>query len=472
LGPLISTGLLVLSLAPMFFALRREGKGYARPLTFLLVATVIYYVIPMVIQLVRGAAAESTVPILLVSLGNVILAIAYAVGVSPRNITSTLNRLARLDRIRVVARRIPKVSSRRLLVAYVVVGALSTFAFFVSVGGIGQFFCALGQSQLTTAGRLYLIWGMLLPKSALLALVPRTPRNEIATLILIGLAILGIALVLLTGVRLFLLMTMVEIALVFHIWKRPLRPLEILLGLTLLLGIAIAYGEYRIETDRSACAGVSLPPIPFPAQPSAVASAAPSLPMVVVPSPSAGPPVAVAQPGFGERLISKLTNYQYLEDRYTKNFVDALDVFVRVYRLVPAQVEHLRGATYVRILVQPIPRFLRPETPSLPPVLAAEFTGVGTGTVFQLWTEAYLNFGVLGVAFVAAIAGWLLGRLTRHVDQVAELDTRAVYMALLVTAMLLLYRGSFVGALTLALMDALPVLAFLLLLKEPSPARQ
>jgi hypothetical protein len=149
-----------------------------------------------------------------------------------------------------------------------------------------------------------------------------------------------------------------------------------------------------------------------------------------------------------------------LRDRYTKNFVDALDVFRRLYAIVPSQVDYLGGSSFARVLLQPIPRAFRPAVPPPPEGLTAEFTGPGGGNVFQLWAEAYLNFGPLGVMVVALIAGSLIAAATRSVDNLSDSSKRSVYMALLVTSMLLLFRGSFIGATSLALMDLIPVFTF------------
>lgn len=92
--------------------------------------------------------------------------------------------------------------------------------------------------------------------------------------------------------------------------------------------------------------------------------------------------------------------------------------------------------------------------------------------MFQLWAEAYLNFGSIGVGVIAMLAGFALAAATRRVDAVRETSRRAVLIALLVTSMLLLYRGSFIGATSVALMDLIPVLIFFAVTRSAHGDRQ
>ncbi|MDQ2912369.1 MAG: hypothetical protein M3T56_03845 [Chloroflexota bacterium] len=450
---------LILSLVPICAVIWSERKGLARPLTFLVAMTVIYYVVPMALAFTDGTASLSVVPVVLVATANLLFLAAHQSLPAIDHRTHAL----RLSVERTLARLhlgLPGTPATPLLALCLVIGLFSAAAFFSAVGGLG-YLCHLNLTGAVTAGKTYLLWGMLLPKSAALALSPSRKQLGVTAPLFVVYAAIALLLVVLTGSRIFLLIGMIQAALIFHFAFRRLRTIEIVGFLVLLLGVAVLYGEYRIESSTSACAGISVPPtaIDLPGfQPAGSTSTAPT---GLAPGES-----------FTDRLRAKLTNPQYLRDRYTANFVDSLYVFRRLYAVVPSETDYLHGASFARLLLQPIPRSLRPELPPLPTALTAEFTSPEGGNVFQLWAEAYLNFGSIGVGVIAMLAGFALAAATRRVDAVRETSRRAVLIALLVTSMLLLYRGSFIGATSVALMDLIPVLIFFAVTRSAHGDRQ
>lgn len=442
---------LVLSLLPAYAIVRGERRGLARPLTFFVAMTAIYFVVPMALAFTDGTAASSIAPILLVATANLCFVFAY---------WALPLILRRPQRVRIISAAIAAVQSRlpalpttAVMLCYLAIAVIAGLKFYSGAGGL-DYLCHLDLTGATTAGLTYFLWGMLLPKTAALAASPSGTRLRVSRGFVVAYAILALSLVVLTGARILLLVAMIQAALVFHLGVRRLRPIEIGAFLAVLLAVAVLYGEYRIESGTAACAGVSLPPITV-VLPGVEPATSPS-----ETKPAALPSSPPPSTGFEERFTAKLTNPQYLRDRYTKNFVDALDVFRRMYAIVPSQADYLGGSSFARLLLQPIPRAFRPAVPPPPEAITAAFTSPGGGNVFQLWAEAYLNFGPLGVMLVALSAGLVVAAATRSVDKLLDDSKRSVYMALLITSMLLLYRGSFIGATSFALMDLIPVWAF------------
>lgn len=442
---------LVLSLLPAYAVVRRERRGLARPLTFFVAMTAIYFVVPMLLAFTDGTAYSSVPPVLLVAAANLCFVLAYqAHSLIPRRAQRPQTTDAAA--VKNVALRLPRLPASALMFAYLAIGVLAGLLFYGVVGGL-DYLCHLDLTGATTAGTTYFLWGMLLPKTAALASSANRKRFGLPFALVIAYVMLALFLVVLTGTRIFLLVAMIQAALVFHLAVRRLRPIVIGAFLAALLAVAVLYGEYRIESGTTACAGVSLPPVtivlPGVEPPGATTETTP-----------AAPPTSPTGPGFVERVTAKMTNPQYLRDRYTKNFVDSLDVFRRMYAIVPAHADYLGGSSFARLLLQPIPRAFRPAVPPPPQAITAAFTSPGGGNVFQLWAEAYLNFGPLGIMFVALGAGLAVAAATRSVDGHSDNLERSVYMALLITSMLLLYRGSFIGATSFALMDLIPVWVF------------
>jgi hypothetical protein len=459
---------LVLSLWPAYAVVQRERKGLARPLTFFVAVTAVYFVVPMALAFTDGTASSSIAPVLLVAIANLCFVLAYVgLPVLRRIRRPPTSSPAIATR---VAPRLAKFPALALMLAYVSVAAVAGLLFFGVVGGL-NYLCHLDRTGATTAGTTYFLWGMLLPKAAALAASPNRARFGVPFGFIVLYAILALFLVVLTGTRIFLLVAMIQAALIFHLAVRRLRPIEIGAFLAALLAVAVLYGEYRIESGTAACAGVSLPPVTIVLPGPEPGAESPGATNETTSPPAAAVPTAPPGPGFLERVTAKLANPQYLRDRYTKNFADALDVFRRMHAIVPSQADYLGGSSFARLLIQPIPRAFRPAVPPPPAAITAAFTSPGGGNVFQLWAEAYLNFGPLGVMFVALGAGLAVAAATRSVDNLTDNTKRSVYMAVLITSMLLLYRGSFIGATSFALMDVIPVLTFFTLARARKQTR-
>lgn len=97
-----------------------------------------------------------------------------------------------------------------------------------------------------------------------------------------------------------------------------------------------------------------------------------------------------------------------------------------IQRKVPQQLDYQYGYVYYVQIVNPIPRFLWPDKPTLDTGLLmadmygeVDATGEATLTVSPgLIGEMYLNFGWFGVVGLSAFGGWLV----RGWDQIVELN--------------------------------------------------
>ncbi|ULE33957.1 hypothetical protein [Mycobacterium sp. IDR2000157661] len=120
---------------------------------------------------------------------------------------------------------------------------------------------------------------------------------------------------------------------------------------------------------------------------------------------------------------------------------------------VPEVVDYMNGRTYLQGLAAPVPRSLWPDKPNvrLGPEYGATIFGLGTDRITGrppgLLGEAYLNFGLPGLALAAALVGWLFAWVRQRTLRLAEISIAggvATAYVMLHTA-LSLSSGDFVG---------------------------
>ncbi|MBA4137486.1 MAG: hypothetical protein C0518_09245 [Opitutus sp.] len=106
---------------------------------------------------------------------------------------------------------------------------------------------------------------------------------------------------------------------------------------------------------------------------------------------------------------------------------------------MPDRTPFLHGETYSILLPQIAPRFLWPNKPS--PHLSVKILSVQLGVLsmeeaestsvgFGMLTEAYANFGMLNVALLGAIFGWLFRRLALVTEHSATLSPAGLFRIL------------------------------------------
>jgi oligosaccharide repeat unit polymerase len=301
---------------------------------------------------------------------------------------------------------------------------LSLFLFFQRTGGFIYYLRNLDKAGVLTAGNLYFVWGILLFKLGFLVwFAYRSRAGELAWHSAAPYALTALAITALTGARLLLVVTVVEIVIIVHYGIRRISLGRSALIILLIVLIVIGgYGEYRIyaSTDRT---------LSFPRY----------LQHVTVDYPS-----EVFAHFFGNFFDSVYTLSQAVEQTSADDL--------------------LLGRSYAQIVLQPLPRSMRIPlfhwlTGEGPSSFAEQrqIEGFGYGRVLSIVGELYINFHIPGV-----LTGmFLLGAFAKAVyclliDRSDNVSVILLY-ALTLSAMLSELRGPFIGATTFFLTDLIPV---------------
>jgi hypothetical protein len=128
---------------------------------------------------------------------------------------------------------------------------------------------------------------------------------------------------------------------------------------------------------------------------------------------------------------------------------DFLHTFQLVHSMTPTYVPYYGGSSYEYFVYTWIPRFVWPDKPAAQDaavryeldyglVAPSQLSGVSIG--IGLITEAYANFGVLGIMIILALQGALVGALANVFNRQESDGGRAIF--LLVTVLLLNGIGS------------------------------
>tara|TARA_Y100000114_G_scaffold37186_2_gene32784 strand:- start:6983 stop:8026 length:1044 start_codon:yes stop_codon:yes gene_type:complete len=153
------------------------------------------------------------------------------------------------------------------------------------------------------------------------------------------------------------------------------------------------------------------------------------------------------------------------------NFVGGLDMAMidafslQVGAQASGQIPLHYGSTYVAALSAPIPRSLWPEKPVSVDNILNEAIFPSThqlhiGFSFGIYSEPYLNFGIIGVILVMAVFGAVLGRVS--IALLTTTSTTVVFLVAMLTGfMFALVRGSISYDLQRFLILVLPVLTAL-----------
>jgi oligosaccharide repeat unit polymerase len=139
--------------------------------------------------------------------------------------------------------------------------------------------------------------------------------------------------------------------------------------------------------------------------------------------------------------------------------IDAFEVQVRAQD--SGALPLLFGQSYLSALTAVVPRQLWPEKPEvvdayLNSVLFPQTHELGIGFAFGVYSEPYLNFGLLGVVVIGLIFGLILGFATRWVTESATM-LPAFWLVMLTSFIFPLMRGSLTFDAQRLLIPALPV---------------
>jgi hypothetical protein len=147
--------------------------------------------------------------------------------------------------------------------------------------------------------------------------------------------------------------------------------------------------------------------------------------------------------------------------------VDFLDMAACVMTLSDQYGERFWGKPWLMIFEAPIPRQLWPEKPALNEYLytlqTAERPMAKMGMTPLIFGDAYLNFGVIGVALWPLIVGYFLGRLYHKAMLSGHFTAHRLLYLVLLAISLQLFRDCLTQAILFPTTDYLPLITLALL---------
>lgn len=307
---------------------------------------------------------------------------------------------------------VPPLSLRRkLLLAAVPAGAF--VAFLASVGGPAFYFRNLDSTGALTAGKTYLIWGVLAGKYLVLARIGlRWQAGEGATRAQKALLVLSLLAVGAVGARLLVMIAVLQAGFLWLVLRPPsaLAWKRLLPAALVLLVVFVGLGELR--RWQSLNTGTS-----FPAY--------------------------LAETGI-ERFPATFVN----------QYADAIRLGMIVRSVVPEQAGYEYGKDLVRVVLQPIPGGIRPELSRAPALQAAFFGYADTGNALPLPVVGLIQLGLAGIVVLCGLLGLMSSLIDRLLHPRLRLD---VLLALVgaATGTVILFRGSLPNAVAFTLMDVI-----------------
>ncbi len=316
---------------------------------------------------------------------------------------------------------------RRWIAAWALAG-LSALAFLFAAGGPAEYLSNLDKTGGSTRGLTYLIWGLLVGKFASLALLAsrwsqRRPPGWPAYAALVS----SLVLVGLVGSRLLLVVALVQVLLLAFELLGPGRSFRVgaMISLALLPVVAIGLGELRRwqGTDRSVPFGTYL-----------VDSGLPGLPRT-----------------------------------YVNQYADGIRLAAIAREVVPDAAPYEYGEDLVRVVLQPLPRQIRPVLERSAPVEAV-FSSGGGGNALPVPVVGYLQGGLVGLLLLPALLGAAVRFIDLRLSSSRRLHDRLALIGA-ATGAVIVFRGSLPQGMALAGIDVVGIyVAARLLLREETPA--
>lgn len=354
------------------------------------------------------------------------------------------------------------------------------------VGGVCYYLTHLGQTNVLLVGNIYFVWGLILFKlSSLLILayyLSTKPKSWAWKALLIVYLILSLLIVTALGARLLLVVYIVELLVLYHYLWKPIGLKFLLITAAFIIVFVVGiFGEYRTFTwaaPQVCTTDTSALPIPeelkqgLKSQDEALGLKS----IIKQATGSAEVGYSLTEDSYGSAFISQLggtaSNWQLVMERYINNYFDSVLTTMVVIDNTPQTLTYQYGRSYLALLVQPLPRIVRPSI-LLPSSDSPEILTGGTGyaRIPSLIGEAYLNFSVFGVFLIPLVLG-IFSRFAyeifmRHRKSVGIVLVYAIFIGGLTMGI----RGYFVGAGSFFLMDLVPVLVALLILKKSAKVK-
>jgi len=307
--------------------------------------------------------------------------------------------------------------SRRALAGFALLGLLCLGVLMAKNGGPVAYISNQYNSGSVNSGLLYFIWGVLFLRYAPLAAVATRWANGLkAGWLLLAYLMLGSVVVAVMGARAFLASAAVDVVLVAHLIRRPLRLRWIALpAVVVTLVVVFGLGAIKNYTAYNA-----------------------------------------AHRGHKLGLATYLTGVapsQAFND-YVYNYADGVNVIALTRRVVPARADYEYGRSLLDLLLRPIPSAYRPKVWQAPVIRNSLNPGGGYTLAVPLQASVYLEFGVPGVLVVFLGLGALLAALDRRLAtrECVSLPYALTVIALAVQIPVLL-RAGIPGGVVLLLLD-------------------
>lgn len=351
-----------------------------------------------------------------------------------------------------------------IMVVYVIGSGLSFAGLMHRVGGACYYFTHLGQTNVSLAGNIYFVWGIMLFKSATLLLAAymfKTRPKQLRWWA--GLALMltiSAALITFVGARIFLVVYIVELLILCHyLWRRLSFKLLAGLGVVMIVLVIGVLGEFRTFSWSAPdiCQNQSQSALtPTPAQSSGSGTVAPVTPTG---TPKPVPTITVQQYSeeFAQQLTTVASDKELLLSRYIDNYFDSVRTTMMVFENTPDKLPYQYGLGYAQIVVQPIPRGLRPSI-SLGESQPIFSEGEGYGRVISMIGESYINFSLSGLIFIPVLLGLACRLMSDFVKKRTSNSWAVLVYAVFIGGLMTGIRGFFVGSTSLFLMDLVPLL--------------
>lgn len=274
----------------------------------------------------------------------------------------------------------PQRLQRRWVLVWMLTGLLGLGTFLALAGGPIEYVSDIDESGGRSGGLTYVIWiALALKFSALTVLGHHWAGGEGrrgTVLLLVG----GVTLLLsVFGQRAFIALMLAQIVLLYALIRRPL-PARLLAPVALLLLAAITFGFGTVKRYQS----------------------------------------YTSQPG-----SERLSFVEYVRERaagevvqaYVSNYADGVRLAARARTLVPREADYEKGRVLVRLVVQPIPSFIRPEVRVAQPLRPLlEVTG-GYSHAVPIPVVGYVEFGLVGVVLGGILVSVALVAVDRRLGR-------------------------------------------------------
>jgi hypothetical protein len=308
----------------------------------------------------------------------------------------------------------PRRPGRLGALAIAAIVLVSLAAFVHKVGGPIEYFKNLNNSAATNAGLTYLIWGISFAKyTAFAFLAEAWAAGRPPTRAVLGGSLLAFLLILFLGSRLLILVTLIQLLLLYAAIRPTSRRFWRALTLAALIGVVVfvGLGEYRRWEN-----------------------------------------VAVDRPSFPSYFTH--TSIPNLPRTYANNYADTVRSSVLARQIVPARAPYEDGKELLRVLLQPLPGSIRPKV-ALAPAVAATFTaGHKNANALARPVVGYLQFGLAGDVVFCLLLGLLVAaveRLARRIRDTGEL-LAAIGAS---TGLVIVFRGTLHNAIAFAAIDVI-----------------